>query len=466
MVYKIKNNERPTLGGPSNQLEALGKQLGRISGPLLSANLRRTDNLAVETSVLYLDVQNKYVGFNTASPVRTLTINGTTQTPDIIATTQGTIGHLEFGGVGTLDRIANLYNENIVIQPDQGIDPIIQLTGIGSTGKWGFVGATVTAFADQDFTLHPNGTGQVVIGDALSTTDVEINGGLHAIGKITFDGDITLGNDNTDNITFSADVASNVVPDDDIYWDLGKGSPTNKNWLTSYSVNLIASSDIQTTNANLTTLTAGDVRFTGNQITNAITNEDVNFYVSGSGIFNLPTFTIDGGLVTHTTNNTTTWSATGRGYFKFGGSNGLTIPAGTTFQRPTSPDIGTMRYNSTLDFVEVYANVSSSSTVTLVNTNNDSYIGDSVVYTNSTAGFNVGDFITSPAVPGAFTTGTIITSVSTNLSLSISNPLTANLPSGSQISIQRKWIPIIGTSPVLSMPEVEEIMDVWSLILG
>lgn len=466
MVYKLKNNIVPPLG-PQNPPDALGKQFGRISGPLLANNLRRTENLAFDTSVLFLNVQNKYVGFNTNSPVRDLTISGNTRSPDVIATTSASIGRLTFGGVGNLNnKIADFYGENIIIQPAQGVDPIIQLTGIGSTDKWGFVGATMTGYVNEDFILKPSGTGQVVIGDSLSITDVEIAGNLRATGTITFDGDITLGNDDTDNITFSADVASNIVPDDDAYWNLGAGVPTNKNWLTTYSVNLVASSALTATNLTLTTLTAGDVRFTGNQITNIVTNEDINFYTFGSGVINLPTFTIDDNLVTHTTNNPTLWSATGTGYFKFGGNTGLTLPSGTTFQRPTSPNIGTVRYNSTLQYLEVYANVADTSTVTLVNTNADSYTSGTTVYTNTTTGFTVGDFITSTTVPSAFASDTIITSINTNISVTIDKPLINNLPSGSQISVQRKWIPVIGTSPVLTLAQVEETMDLMALIFS
>jgi hypothetical protein len=40
------------------------------------------------------------------------------------------------------------------------------------------------------------------------------------------------------------------------------------------------------------------------------------------------------------------------------------------------------------------------------------------------------------------------------------------LTAGSNLTSQRKWIPIIGTSPVLSADEVGAIQDIWALILG
>ena len=463
----IKFNSKPVKlpGGGSGPTPLSGytpgKELGRISGPLLADNLLRSGtNLAVDSDLLYLDVNNKHVGFKTSGPSRTLTINGLTYSPNIIATTQADIAHLSF----TTDQVANSYNENIIIRPDQTTDPIIQLTGIGSTGKWGFVGASLTGFADQDFTLDPNGAGRLVIGDIASQTDVEITGGLHASGAITFDGDINLGNDDTDNISFAGELASSIIPDDDAFWGLGTSA---KSWLSVYSVNLVASSDITSTNANLTTLTAGNVRATGNTISNIVTDNDLNIALSGSGEYVFPTFRIDSGsYINHMNNSVMTFDATPTGYFKFGGSNGLVIPAGDTLQRPVGPNIGTVRYNSTLNYVEVYANVSNTSTVTLVVTNDDSFTGDTVLYTNNTFGFVVGDFVSSSSVPGAFPAQTTILSIVGNVSITISTPLLQNLPTGSNLTVQRKWIPIIGTSPVLSEEDVTNTMELWSLILG
>jgi len=43
--------------------------VGRISGPLLKANLLRNGvDLAFETDLLYLDVNNSRIGVNTAAP--------------------------------------------------------------------------------------------------------------------------------------------------------------------------------------------------------------------------------------------------------------------------------------------------------------------------------------------------------------------------------------------------------------
>ena len=52
--------------------------VGRISGPLLKANLIRNGvDLAFETDLLYLDVNNNKIGIKTVSPAYDLDVNGT-----------------------------------------------------------------------------------------------------------------------------------------------------------------------------------------------------------------------------------------------------------------------------------------------------------------------------------------------------------------------------------------------------
>ena len=63
--------------------------IGRISGPLLKANLIRDGvDLAFETDLLYLDVNNSRIGINTATPQYDLDVVGTTRSTDLEVTNQ------------------------------------------------------------------------------------------------------------------------------------------------------------------------------------------------------------------------------------------------------------------------------------------------------------------------------------------------------------------------------------------
>ncbi len=58
--------------------------VGRISGPLLKANLLRNgQNLAFETDLLYLDVVNRRIGVKTNSPQYALDVNGVARVQDL-----------------------------------------------------------------------------------------------------------------------------------------------------------------------------------------------------------------------------------------------------------------------------------------------------------------------------------------------------------------------------------------------
>lgn len=139
----------------------MGRELGRISGPLLAENLLRNGtDLAFDNTALYLNVNTRFVGFGTSTPIRTLEINGLTQTDDLIVDTRWDIGNtLEFN----TNNIVN-YNGTITISPDQSTNPTIVVPGI-KTDNIQFKNNTLSSFAGSDINFNPNGTGQVVFGD-------------------------------------------------------------------------------------------------------------------------------------------------------------------------------------------------------------------------------------------------------------------------------------------------------------
>ena len=528
-----------------------GKEFGRISGPLLSDNLLRSGiDLAFDTDVMYLNVNNKFVGFNTNTPVRTLDVFGDAYSEDLIINTQADIAHFSFGGTGTLDQIANYLNENIYITPDQSTDPVVALTGIGSTNKFNFVGAELTGYTDQNITFDP--TGRLIFGTGagatlvvpndpgfytttslnyfyatrsswessgldvgsdltnrsqfingttvtivqgpfanygqdyyiiftsnnplidlnpldtitltISKTNLHVDGTITATGNITFDGDITLGNAPGDVITFGANVGSDIIPIIGGAYNLGEDI-TPSIWKNIHATSLVTT-DFNTTNATITTLDAGNIRISGNTISNTVTTNDVNLIPSGTGNLNFNSFlSVKNNTFSHHDATPLEFVSTGNGYFKFGGPTGWSIPIGTTTERPASPDLGTIRYNTTSFTPEVYANVSSTTTVTLTLVTVDINIGNTTIYVDSTVGFSIGDFVSSPT-PGIFATLTLITGIVPGVSIDVDIAATGFLATGNNISVQRKWIPMIGTSPVLSTDEVEDIMEIWTLILG
>lgn len=246
----------------------MGLELGRISGPLLAENLRRNEDLAFKDTdlsdpVLFLNVGARQLGINTDSTNNPLTVLGKTLTTDLVVDIHAETPNFYI----STNRIQNLVSA-IYIQPDQTVDPQIH------TAKVGVLNLRISDLLienitnNSDINLEAN-TGQVV----FNTSKVNVDGDLHASGDITFDGDVIFGTDNTDNVTFSADVASSVIPDDNITWDLGSNL---KRWSTAYITNLyvdnitISGLTVSTLIANGTSQLDGNV-YLGSDSSDAVT---------------------------------------------------------------------------------------------------------------------------------------------------------------------------------------------------
>jgi hypothetical protein len=245
----------------------MGRELGRISGPLLAENLLRNgQNLAFDTKVLYLDVVNKRIGFNNSTPVTDL------YTPTNIGTTNLIVDNLSDNANISNFVIGSNHIQNsissITIRPNQASNPTITAPGI-STSALLFRGNTLSNTASTNLKLSPIGTGVTNI-----RSNVTVNGDLHATGNITFDGNITFGDSPTDTVTFGADVKSDIIPKTTNTDNLGSSSNT---WKTIYIKNEFANTLITTditvnSNFNLT----GTNNFQGNITFGDFSTETLN----------------------------------------------------------------------------------------------------------------------------------------------------------------------------------------------
>ena len=280
--------------------------VGRISGPLLKANLLRQGvDLAFETDLLYLDVSNNRIGVGTTTPSTALDVNGSAriQTLDILDTTLD-IGNINInGGTNTISTSENIFTittpDTVIYQDKLRVDDI-ELDN-----------ATFRALGtNQNFEFRPNGTGTVNF-----VGDTNITGNLHATGNISADGDITIGDDDTDTVTINADIASDLIPDVTNTYTVGTA---DKKWSHGYFNDLTATSIITQG------LTIGDLDLTltpGNVIYVAKNGDDVH---SGDHPQD-PLLTVSAAL-TQATNGDTIHIYPGEYEEAFP----LTIPAGVT----------------------------------------------------------------------------------------------------------------------------------------
>lgn len=206
----------------------MGVELGRVSGPLLANNLIRNginlafSNTDVSTPVLQLDVLNGRIGVNNDSPTRQLSINTAAKTTNLIVDTSATFQNFNFA-TSTITHATSAIN----IRPNQSSNPTVVVTALKATNLLLDNNTFTNTVNNTNINLTPSGTGQVV-----TNGDVLVNGGVHATGDITWDGNIQLGNADTDNITFRADINSNIVPNVDNQFDLGLA---NKRWAHTYT---------------------------------------------------------------------------------------------------------------------------------------------------------------------------------------------------------------------------------------
>jgi hypothetical protein len=221
-------------------------QLGRISGPLLKANLLRNGvDLAFETDLLYLDVKNLRVGIKTANPTHDLTVNGTTRTTNLELTNSLTVGNLTFGN----NTISSTQGE-IQLNPAGG--------GTVFSGKITadeidiFNNTISTNISNANLEFRPHGTGSVDI-----YSNATVNGDLHVTGNVTADGDIQIGNQTTDTVSFTAEIVSDIIPKFNETYSLGSdpgagGNRWNDVWAKNLYADAIFTSNLVVNGINLT----------------------------------------------------------------------------------------------------------------------------------------------------------------------------------------------------------------------
>ena len=316
--------------------------IGRISGPLLKANLNREGiDLAFETDLLYLDVNNSRIGVKTATPQYDLDVNGTTRTTNLIVDTQADIAQFTITG-NTISSSNNVIN----FIPTGGQATVyhsrLQVNDFELQGN-----VISTTVSNSNIELRPNGIGIV---DIYSNTTVNgnltVTGDVGVTGSVTIGGNITIGDALTDTITINAAIKSDLIPETDNAYDLGS---TSFQWRNVYVQNFY------TDNLSLISLDIGNLQFRDNEITTT-TGQDLVLFGNGTGGVKLGNFKFQGNTITNFSNNAISQLlSTGSGYFKIAGSNGVVLPRGTNAERPTAYAVlGMTRYNTDLRALEVW----------------------------------------------------------------------------------------------------------------
>lgn len=211
-------------------------QVGRISGPLLFANLERQGkdlafrNDLSTTQLLFLDVNNDRIGVNTGTPSRQVEVQGTTQTTNLIAD-QANFPNFTISG-NTINSNFGDFNLNA--------SEAIVLSNFDNGTIFITDNTIYTNDSNANIDITPNGSGTTEI-----TNDLNVIGDIYTPGNITFDGSITFGNNiSEDTVDFNTDVNSDIIPDQTNTYAIGT---VTRRWDTLYT-NLVNGQNVSTDN--------------------------------------------------------------------------------------------------------------------------------------------------------------------------------------------------------------------------
>jgi hypothetical protein len=316
--------------------------IGRISGQLLKNNLVRDGvDLAFETDLLYLNVNDKRIGINTDTPLYDLDVNGTSRTTNLIVDTQADIADFTITG-NTISSTSSTINFIPVSGQTVVYNARLRVNDLELNGN-----SISTINSNSNLELRPNGSGIVdIYSNARVNGNLDVTGNVNAVGNVVISGNIVIGDEITDEITINAAIKSSLIPEQTNTYDLGS---VDFRWKTLYA------DDVVTRNLSLDELNIGDLVFRDNEISTQ-SGLDLVMYGNGAGGVQLGNFRFRQNTITNISSGAISqFISQGTGYFKIAGTNGVVFPRGTNAERPTGYAVlGMTRYNTEARALEVW----------------------------------------------------------------------------------------------------------------
>jgi hypothetical protein len=331
-------------------------QLGRIGGQVLTDNLLRAGvDLAFETNLLYLDVTNQQIGIRDSTPVYTLDVNNNIHTNELTVTTQAALGNLRINAPNTFTTSVG------------GID--VYINGGGeifhdrvTTNNLVFDGNLISSISNSNIVLDPNGSGTVqLLADTNITGNLAVSGNITMSGNLTGLGTLTFGDQTIDTVTINTDFTQSIIPGDDITYAMGAdaGDSTARRWSQAHApdwTNITTGAWPGSGLRPQSAVVSDQLRLDGdiNKISAIQSNDDV-LLLPDTGITRIESTQWQDNDITNLLNTPLTFASTaGIGYLRFMGDNGFVVPAGTSGERPSSPELGDTRWNVTEQYLECF----------------------------------------------------------------------------------------------------------------
>ncbi len=325
-------------------------QLGRITGPLLEANLLRNGvDLAFETTLLYIDVNDDSIGINkNPSSVYDLDVDSDIHTTDIIVDTAANIGNVIINNSSTFTTSTGPINlrtnsSNSIIYHDRM-----------STSSLVFDGNSIFSSSNANIIIDPNGTGTTQIyADTNITGNLNVSGNITTPQNIILGGNLIIGDSIIDTITVAPDFTQSIIPGQDLVWSLGEdtGDSSPRRWNQLYFTD---ETKVNFWYPDIVDI-SGQTRLNGltNTISALQSNDDIEI-LPDTGIVYIERTKWQDSDITNLNNTAISLASTGLGYTNFNGNNAMVVPSGTDAERRASPELAETRWNTDRNYLECF----------------------------------------------------------------------------------------------------------------
>jgi hypothetical protein len=190
---------------------------------MLTANLERLGvDLAFETDQLYLDVSARGVGINTDAFSRQLEVNGTTQTQSLITP------RVDVGGLTIQTNQISSLSGAINISAGGGQSGTVLFDRNETDGLF-FDGNVIgSKILNSNIELRPHGSGVVSITDNVEVySNLRVTGNIQIDGDLGFKGQLIVGDSASDTVTINPEFTQSLTPYTDNTYNLGSRT---KSW--------------------------------------------------------------------------------------------------------------------------------------------------------------------------------------------------------------------------------------------
>lgn len=202
--------------------------LGRISGPMLKANLERNGiDLSFETDLLYLNVTDNRIGIRKDNPSYDVDVNDTIRTKKIIIDNQGKIDNVLLNSPNQFSTLIGPLDVRTVDLDQTFFHYAME------TSDLRFDQNIISSFNNLDINFDPSGTGTFELQKSTHITgDVSVGGNITLDGDLKAGDNIIVGDSPLDVATIIPEFSADLIPATNNIYDLGT---TSLRWRNAYS---------------------------------------------------------------------------------------------------------------------------------------------------------------------------------------------------------------------------------------